>query len=32
VIAEQLLRPAFCLRAGIRHDADSVFIPDAIAA
>ena len=32
VIAEQLLRPEFCLRAGIRHDADSVFIPDAIAA
>ena len=32
VIAEQLLRPEFCLRAGVRHDADSVFIPDAIAA
>ena len=32
VTAECLLRPAFCLRAGVRHDADSVFIPDAIAA
>jgi dihydroorotase len=32
VTCEQLLRPDFCLRAGVRHDADSVFIPDAIAA
>jgi dihydroorotase len=32
VTSEQLLRPDFCLRAGIRFDADSVFIPDAIAA
>jgi dihydroorotase len=31
-VCETLLRPAFCLRAGVRHDADSVFIPDAIAA
>ena len=32
VVSEQLLRPAFCLRAGVRFDSDSVFIPDAIAA
>lgn len=32
VIAEHLLRPAFCLRGGVYFDADSVFIPDAIAA
>lgn len=32
VTSEQLIRPAFCLRAGVRFDADSVFIPDAIAA
>ncbi len=32
VTAETLLRPVFCLRGGIRFDADSVFIPDAIAA
>ena len=32
VTAETLLRPEFCMRAGVRHDADSVFIPDAIAA
>lgn len=32
VISEQLLRPAFCLRAGRRFDADSFFVPDAIAA
>jgi dihydroorotase len=32
VVAERLLRPEFCLRGGIRHNADSVFIPDAIAA
>lgn len=32
VTSDQLIRPAFCLRAGVHYDADSVFIPDAIAA
>jgi dihydroorotase len=32
VTCEQLLRPDFCLRAGIKHEANSVFIPDAVAA
>jgi dihydroorotase len=32
VIAERLIRPVFCLRSGTRHDSDSPFIPDAIAA
>lgn len=32
VIAERLLQPAFCLRAGTRHDAESVILPEAIAA
>jgi dihydroorotase len=32
VVAEQLLRPAFCLRAGRRFDADSPILPQAIAA
>ncbi len=32
VIAERLLRPAFCLRAGKRFDADSPILPQAIAA
>jgi dihydroorotase len=32
VIAERLLRPAFCLRAGKRYDADSPILPQAIAA
>jgi dihydroorotase len=32
VIAERLIRPAFCLRSGVRHASDSPFIPDAIAA
>ncbi len=32
VVAERLLRPAFCLRAGKRFDADSPILPDAIAA
>jgi dihydroorotase len=27
VVAERLLRPAFCLRAGKRFDADSVILP-----
>ena len=32
VVAERLLRPAFCLRAGKRFDADSPILPQAIAA
>jgi dihydroorotase len=32
VIAERLLRPAFCLRAGQRYDADSPILPQVIAA
>jgi dihydroorotase len=32
VIAERLLQPAFCLRAGERFDADSPILPQAIAA
>ncbi|GLK66954.1 amidohydrolase/deacetylase family metallohydrolase [Hansschlegelia plantiphila] len=32
VVAERLLRPAFCLRAGERFDADSPILPQAIAA
>ncbi|MGY2046901.1 amidohydrolase/deacetylase family metallohydrolase [Methylobacterium sp. JK268] len=32
VIADRLLRPAFCLRAGQRFDADSPILPQAIAA
>lgn len=32
VIAERLLQPAFCLRAGKRFDADSPILPQAIAA
>jgi hypothetical protein len=32
VVTDQLIRPSFCLRAGIRHDSDSPLIPDAIAA
>src|SRR5271167_2099785 len=31
VIAERLLRPTFCLRAGKRFDADSPILPQAIA-
>lgn len=31
-VSELLLRPKFCLKSGLRHDADSVFIPEAIAA
>lgn len=27
VVAERLLRPLFCLRAGVRYDADSVALP-----
>lgn len=32
VVAERLLRPVFCLRAGKRFDADSPILPQAIAA
>jgi dihydroorotase len=32
VVAERLLRPAFCLRAGQRFDADSPILPQIIAA
>jgi dihydroorotase len=32
VVAERLSRPAFCLRAGKRFDADSPILPQAIAA
>ena len=32
VVAERLLRPAFCLRAGHRHDATASILPQPIAA
>lgn len=32
VVAERLLRPLFCLRAGRRHDADAMILPQAVAA
>ncbi|MFC3226445.1 amidohydrolase/deacetylase family metallohydrolase [Marinibaculum pumilum] len=32
VTADRLVRPLFCLRGGVRFDADSPLIPDAIAA
>jgi dihydroorotase len=32
VVAERLLQPQFCLRAGTRHDADASILPEAIAA
>jgi dihydroorotase len=32
VVADRLLRPAFCLRAGRRFDADSPILPEAVAA
>ena len=32
VIAERLLQPAFCLRAGRRFDAIASILPEAIAA
>ena len=32
VVAERLLRPAFCLRAGKRFDADLPILPQARAA
>jgi dihydroorotase len=31
-IAERLLQPAFCLRAGKRHDAVAPILPQAVAA
>jgi dihydroorotase len=32
VVAERLLQPLFCLRAGKRYDADAVILPQAVAA
>ncbi|WP_316163786.1 amidohydrolase/deacetylase family metallohydrolase [Bradyrhizobium sp. SZCCHNRI20481] len=32
VIADRLLQPAFCLRAGVRHDATAPILPAAVAA
>jgi dihydroorotase len=32
VVTDKLIRPVFCLRAGVRHNSDSPLIPDAIAA
>jgi dihydroorotase len=32
VVAERLLQPVFCLRAGIRHDAVASILPQAVAA
>jgi dihydroorotase len=32
VIADSLLQPAFCLRAGVRHDAVASILPQAVAA
>jgi dihydroorotase len=32
VVAERLLQPLFCLRAGQRYDADAVILPEAVAA
>jgi len=32
VVAERLLQPAFCLRAGKRYDANAVILPEAVAA
>ena len=32
VVTDKLIRPVFCLRAGVCHDSDSPLIPDAIAA
>ncbi|MFT4277312.1 MAG: amidohydrolase/deacetylase family metallohydrolase [Rhodopseudomonas sp.] len=32
VIADSLLQPAFCLRAGTRYDADAAILPEAVAA
>ncbi|MEO8523896.1 MAG: amidohydrolase/deacetylase family metallohydrolase [Caldimonas sp.] len=32
IVADRLLRPAFCLREGVRHDADATILPVAQAA
>jgi len=32
VIADRMLRPAFCLRAGVRYEADASILPRALAA
>ena len=32
VVADTLIRPAFCLRGGVRHDADSPLVPPVIEA
>jgi dihydroorotase len=32
VVAERLLQPLFCLRAGKRYDADAAILPQAVAA
>jgi dihydroorotase len=32
VVAERLLQPLFCLRAGMRYDADATILPEAVAA
>ncbi|HEY1779642.1 MAG TPA: amidohydrolase/deacetylase family metallohydrolase [Roseiarcus sp.] len=32
VIADRLIRPRFCLKDGVRFDADSPLVPDAVAA
>jgi dihydroorotase len=32
VIAERLLQPAFCVRAGMRYDAVAPILPEAVAA
>jgi len=32
VIADRLLQPVFCLRAGVRHDAVAPILPEAVAA
>ena len=32
VVADRLLQPEFCLRAGRRHDASALILPNAIAA
>ena len=32
VVAERLLQPVFCLRAGVRYDANAIILPEAVAA
>jgi dihydroorotase len=32
IVAERLLQPLFCLRAGLRYDATASILPEAIAA